>query len=211
MNIAKVQEDYQAFLATCIWLRRCYNIFISLYDSDLETERTLRKTAGLFFTDLHQILHEYFFLQVRKISDPSATRGNNARENLSITNINESLIALGKMTAEIENLSVEIHQYRHLILDIPNRVVAHADKSTILAQQIVGEHSAEELEKFMENIQSYTDAVGIALEIGPLNYRAQPGQGDVTTLIRSLKDYLRYSQQARNSEHYSRSSSHLTD
>ncbi|MNG14897.1 hypothetical protein D3C84_986890 [compost metagenome] len=130
------------------------------------------------------ILQEYFFLQVRKITYPVSSYG---RENLTFKNINEGLDRSGLMTEEILSLSSKIHLYREIVSNLSNRVIAHADKATTLSAGLIGEHSDTELENFMSNMQAYTNAVGIALGVGPLDYSSQAGPGDVLDLIRSLK------------------------
>ncbi len=178
------QDEFIAFRESCIWLQNCFNTFQSLYASGPETESALRRTASLFFGDLNKILQEYFFLQARKITDPAISF---KRENLTVNHINEGLVRCGLMTQEISALSDSIHLYRETTSELSNRVVAHADKYTALNAMLVGEHSNIELESFMSNVRAYTDAVGIKLGVGPLDYRSQAGSGDVLDLIRSLK------------------------
>lgn len=178
------QDEFTAFLESCIWLQNCLETFNYLYNSDKETEDTLRRVAPLFFEDLNSILQEYFFLQVRKITDPARTRG---RDNLTIEKINEGLIQSRLMSPEILNLSARIHAYRDILSDLSNRVIAHTDKETAFRPDYVGAHSEDDLMSFMSDLHSYTDAVGVALGIGPLDYCGQAGSGDVLDLIKALK------------------------
>lgn len=106
---------------------------------------------------------------------------------MTFKKINEGLVRSGLMTQEVSDLSDSIHLYRETISELSNRVVAHADKYTALSSMVVGEHTNIELESFMSNVRAYTDAVGITLGVGPLDYRSQAGSGDVLDLIRSLK------------------------
>ena len=184
MASLKQQDEFVAFRESCIWLQNCFETFQHLYGSGPETEAALQKTASLFFGDLNSILQEYFFLQVRKITDPASSHG---RENLTLKNINEDLVRTDLMSQEISALSDNILSYRGLTSDLSNRVVAHADKVTTLCPGLVGAHSEAELETFMSNILAYTDAVGIALGVGPLDYKTQAGPGDVLDLIKVLK------------------------
>ena len=181
----KQQDEFIAFRESCIWLQNCFKTFQHLYDSGPETEAALQKTASLFFGDLNSILQEYFFLQVRKITDPASSH--QGRENLTLKNINKDLDRTGLMSQEISALSDKILSYRELTSDLSNRVVAHADKATALCPELVGAHSEAELETFMSSIRAYTDAVGIALGVGPLDYKTQAGPGDVLDLIKVLK------------------------
>lgn len=184
MDTQQLQDEFVAFRESCIRLRNCYNTFNHLFGSGQETEAILLRVAPEFFGDLNSILQEYFFLQARRVTDPVATR---SRENLTLQNVNSGLTAAGLMTQEISDLSGSILGYRTLISDISNRVVAHADKATALRPGLVGAHSEHELESFMDNLQAYTDAVGIALGIGPLDYSVQAGPGDVQDLLKALR------------------------
>ena len=184
MTTLQQQDEFIAFRESCIWLQNCFNTFQHLYDSGPETEATLQRTASLFFADLNSILQEYFFLQVRKITDPASSHG---RENLTLKNINAALVRTDLMTQEVSALTDAILSYRGLTSDLSNRVVAHADKTTALCPGLVGAHSETELQSFMANIRAYTDAVGIALGVGPLDYKTQAGSGDVLDLIKALK------------------------
>ena len=183
-SLVELQEEFIVFRESCIWLQNCFNTFQELYDSDPQTEAALKKTASAFFQDLHEILQEYFFLQVRRITDPVATCGH---ANLTVKTINQSLQENRASTDEIEKLSKQLNSYRELTSDISNKVVAHADKATAISRKLVGAHSAIEMKSFMSAIQQYTDLVGIALGVGPLDYRTQAGPGDVVDLIKVLK------------------------
>ena len=184
MTYSQHQREFNAFRDACVWLRNCFNIYNHLYDSGEETEKTLLCVAPLFFDDLQKILQEYFFLQVRKITDPAFM---GRRANLSVPYIDQVLASAGLSSPEISRLSASVLAYRGTTLDIVNRVAAHSDHFTVLAGADVGAHPEAELVKFMESLQSYTDLVGAALGVGPLDYRTQAGPGDVIDLVRALK------------------------
>jgi hypothetical protein len=192
-DLNQLQKEFRDFREACMWLRICFNTGNYLFGSDAEVEAILNQSAPLFFTDLNTILQEYFFLQVRRITDPEKTHD---RENLTLLNLNSQLRQKGRLTPRIEALTSEIQAYGKFVRnEIVNRRVAHADKQTALKSGLVGEHPAENLDAFLENIQAYTDEVGNALrdEVGnalrvdPLDYRVQPGKGDVRDLVHLLK------------------------
>jgi len=178
------QKEFLAFRDQCIWLRNCFNTYNRLYDAGEETEQALLRVAPLFFDDLQKILQEYFFVQVRKITDPAFTRG---RANLSVPYIDQVVAELGFSSAELTRLSADLIAYRATTSEIVNRVAAHSDHKTVLAGADVGAHPEAELAAFMRNLQLYTDLVGEALGVGPLDYRTQAGPGDVLDLVRALK------------------------
>lgn len=183
MSIRALQEDFVKFRESCIWLRNCYNTFNVLY-AEADNADSLQRTALTFFTDLNTILQEYFFLQVRRITDAAETRG---RANLTVARINAGLQEFSIITDSILALSNRLHHYRATTADIANRAVAHNDHATAFQEGLVGAHGEGELENFMEAVQAYTDEVGIALNLGPLDYRMQGCAGDVRDLVRALQ------------------------
>lgn len=183
MSIRALQHDFVKLRAHCIWLRNCHNTFNTLF-ADEENAAVLQRTARAFFTDIHIILQEYFFLQVRRITDPAQTRG---RSNLTVAHINAGLAEFGVLTTEMEALAERLHRYRAITCEIGNRVVAHNDHETALHEGLVGEHDQGDLDDFLEALQAYTDVVGRSLNIGPLDYRVQASAGDVHDLVRALQ------------------------
>ena len=91
------------------------------------------------------------------------------------------------MTEEVREYSVELLCYHELVKDSRNKIISHLDRKTILDGLPIGEHSAEEVTSFFENLQKYADAVGTAVGVGPSDFRSIRGKGDVLDLIGALK------------------------
>ena len=91
------------------------------------------------------------------------------------------------MTDEIRGYASELLRYREIVKDSRNKIIGHLDRKAILDDLPIGEHSAEEVTSFFENLQKYADAVGIAVGVGPLDFQSVPGKGDVRDLIMTLK------------------------
>ena len=188
MNTTTLQTLFLAFRKECIWLRNCYNTYLSLYESDERTTKALNDSAHLFFQDLNRILIEYVLLQVCKITDPAETAGH---KNLTFEGLNAELCNDGLMTQEIADLSAGLSHYRELVKDARNKLLGHLDRETILNDQPIGKHAEEEATEFFSRLQGYVDAVGNAIGVGPLDFQAIPGSGDVLDLIKVLKDTTR--------------------
>jgi hypothetical protein len=73
MTNDELQRTFLAFREECMWLRRCYDMDGTLFESGSENTRTLKMTAGSFFDDLSRILSEYFLHLACKITDPTKT------------------------------------------------------------------------------------------------------------------------------------------
>ena len=178
-----LRQTFVVFRDECIWLRNCYNTFAAVFESGDETQRILRETAELFFDDLDRILVEYVFLQACKIADPAKSRG---RNNLTLNSLNADLEAEGIFTDEISEVSKRIIRYRDRLKSVRDRRISHLDKEATLTRQPTGEHDPEEVSAFFEDLQTYCDAVGNAVSVGPLDFRCCPGEGDLHDLIAFL-------------------------
>ena len=174
-----LHESFIPFRDQCIWIHDCIYTFNALSEADAG----ILATAPRFFSDLNSILIEYILLQICKITDPPETCGH---ANLTINHLNAELLKADLMTAEIEEFSNGLMRYRKLITDARNKVISHLDRDTLLAGLILGAHAEEEEQAFLGNLHGYTDAVGIAVGVGPLDYRGG-GPGDVWDLIEALR------------------------
>ncbi len=175
---------FVAFRDECIWLRTCYDTFHALFGGNEETERVLKRTAQMFFTDLNVMMVEYWFIVASRITDPSRTMG---RANLSVRNLLEVLREHDACTLEIEAMATALQDYRNLIQEARNRLVAHADRAAFLSKALLGEHQEAALLKFLRDLQSFNDLLGEAVGEGPLDFSVTSGPGDAYDLIRVLK------------------------
>ena len=165
-------------------MRCCYNTYVALYESGDCVHGVLQASAANFFHDLNPILIEYVLLQICKITDPAETGGH---KNLTFEGVNAVLEENGLMTQEIANFSSGLSRYRDLVKDSRNKLISHLDRDAVLNGLAIGEHSEEEVANFFECLQGYVDAVGIAVDVGPLDFRSTSGPGDALDLIKMLK------------------------
>jgi len=178
-------KDFEWFRSECIKLRNIFNTYLLLYESgDGETDAALRNTAILFFNDLNEWLIQIIILQVGRLTDPVSTGG---RENLSVCWIVEEVGKVGKLTPEIKDLAANLMYYREKIKPARDKMISHADLNTFRDGMKHGEHSRDEACKFFHDLQRFTDEVGSAIGVEPLDYGTQAGSGDVGDLIRVLK------------------------
>jgi hypothetical protein len=182
---SEMRDMFEAFRNECIWLRNCYNTYATLYESGERTEAALRTAAAHFFNDLNMILIDYVLLQVCRITDPAQTRG---RDNLTVEQVNSRLQIAGLLTDAIARRSKGLIAYRELVKDARNKLVSHADLESVIRDLPLGAHAQERVDAFFEDMQEYCDEVGRAIGAGPLDFRTQPGRGDVLDLIRVLRE-----------------------
>jgi len=183
MKPTELQEMFLAFREQCIWLRCYYNTYSALCESRDETKELLAASASIFFDYLNAIFSEYSWLQVCKITDPEESSG---RKNLTFEHLNATLRDANRMTDEITFFSAGLSRYRELGKGGRNKFISHLDKETVLKGQAIGVQVQEEVTVFFEILYGYVDAVGNAVDVGPLDFRASAG--DVIDLIKTLKN-----------------------
>ena len=179
-----LEEEFIKLRDQAIWLRQTINTFNYLFDSDPETERILRESAGLFFTDLNTMMREYAVLLVCRLTGPAESFG---KANLSTQRFTALMREKGWVTPEIEALDASLTAYGELLKPARNKIIAHSDLDVHIKDISLGTHGEEVMLGFLENLQAYFDAVGNAVGVGPLDFRHTPGPGDVIDLVRTLK------------------------
>lgn len=190
MTTIKLDEVRQAFVAfreESIWVQTCFNTFHSLYHGGPTVDSLLRKSAVAFFNDLNIILIEYWILIVCRLTDPARTNGNT---NLTVAYFVAALKQHEISTSSIEETAVQLTAYRNMVIDARNKLVSHADKTAFLKNNILGEHTNEAVEQFIQNLQHFNDLVGEAIGEGPLDYQVTSCPGDVQDLLRTLSAAL---------------------
>ncbi len=186
-STTKLQVEFEKFRNECIRLRIYYNTYLHLFESGTEITEILEKTAHIFFHDLNELLIEYIFLQVGRITDPATTL---SFENLTCNYFNEKLKERNSLSSIIKKHSDEMLRYRKLIDPARNKWIAHIDKDTALKGTPLGSHKKDDVASFFSNLQAYNDRVAEVLGLRPLDFSTNAGPGDVLDLIRVLKKAL---------------------
>ena len=183
MATPDLEKAFLAFREQCIWLQTCYDMYAALFESGENTTSVLVEAAPLFFHDLNHILVEYCRLQVCRLTDPPKSRG---KDNLTVKHINALLQAEGLLSAELSAAADGLARYRSLINDSRNWIISHADKRTLLDGLPIGAHTEADVSAFFEDLYRYVDSVGMAIGVGPLDFRTTSGAGDTLDLVRKL-------------------------
>ena len=87
----------------------------------------------------------------------------------------------------VKTLDESIRDYGKRLQPVRNKIVGHSDLETYVTDPVLGAHPKEKLDEFFENLQSYFDVAGVAVGVGPLDFRSSPGPGDVLDLIHTLR------------------------
>ena len=84
-------------------------------------------------------------------------------------------------------LSCKLLCYRKHIVGARNKIIAHADKQTVLENRAMGQHEEKEMRQFFTNLQKYMDRVGSAIGVGPSDFSVPDSEGDGFELIVFLR------------------------
>lgn len=180
-----LQDEFFKLRDEAIWLRQTVNTFNRLFDSDPETERILRESADLFFTDLNTIMHEYTILLICRLTGPARSSG---KDNLSTRRFTGLMRDARCLTPEIERLDARLQEYGELLKPARDKIVAHSDLEVHVNATVLGGHEEGQMAQFLEDLQAYFDATGNAVGAGPSDFRYMPAAGDVIDLVRALKE-----------------------
>ncbi len=179
-----LQKEFIKLRDQAIWLRQTVNTFNHLFDSGPETERILRESADLFFTDLNTMMQEYAVLLVCRLTGPAESFG---KVNLSTQRFTKLMRKSGCLTPEIERLDARLTAYGKLLKPARNKIIAHSDLEVHVDDIALGAHGEEVTVEFLKDLQAYFDAAGNAVGVGSLDFRHAPGPGDVIDLVRKLE------------------------
>jgi len=183
-TLSQLKKDFEWFRSECIKLQNTFNTYQAFFEGGDKTDQLLRESAGLFFHDLNDWLIQLIYLQMGRLTDRKESCG---KKNLTVKHIIEALESVGRLNNEINKIAESIEDFRKKIIPARNRVFAHLDLDTFRDSITHGELEKNSTNEFFVNLQKFTDEVGIALGIGPLDYSVQVGSGDVIDLLRLLK------------------------
>ncbi|HEY1059270.1 MAG TPA: hypothetical protein VGE55_11130 [Limnobacter sp.] len=182
-SLTELRRTFIAFRDECIWLQICFNTFNTLFEGGEQIDSLLRESAPQFFADLNIMMAEYWVIVVCRLTDPANTNGN---YNLTVPYLLKALERHSLLTSEIQAAADEVRAYRELVNDTRNKVISHADLKAFLRGEVLGEHSAEALVRFVQHLQIFNDLVGEAVGKGPLDYRVTACSGDADDLLPNL-------------------------
>jgi len=188
MITQKLIEDFEILRDHCITIRRDYNTYNDLFFSG--NDDVLVKTASTFFNDIAEILARDWKLQVCKLMDQAETTyKKQVFENITIKLINSQLESCGLLSKDICELSERILKYGEKVKPARDKRLAHFDREHQVKGVVLGETTEEELEGFLNNIQSYCDLAGNAIGLGPLDFSASGCPGDALDLLKVLQKH----------------------
>ena len=188
MTREELHKEFELLREEATFLLQTFHFYKDLFESaDPKVLTILHESAGSFFINLHQMMRQYIFLLICRLTDPPETSG---KANLTIQRMNELLRENNCFSTEIETLTHGIIAYRELLTPVRNKIVAHADRDTYIFSHTLGKHSKEEETKFFEDdLPKYFDAVGKAIGVPDRHINNIFYSGDAESLIHILRYY----------------------
>ncbi len=179
-----------AFCEECVWARSIRTHFADLFETNERRRELLSEVANLFFHDLNLILIEYILLQQCKLTDPPSF--GKEKNNLT-TNYILSLEWSVETKALLSIQNTELMRFREKIINARRKLIAHMDLSTRLQSVGLGEFSEPEEAGFWSALQAFVNAAHSEAVGGPYDINATMVEGDVASLIHSLREGVDYS------------------
>lgn len=193
--VVALRKDFEVFRAQCIRVCEFFQTYETLFEK--ANHDLLHEAAALFFLDVQDALQAWCWLQSCRITDPASAWG---RKNLTVPYFDEQLREYGLVTPICFDASSGLMKYRSFIEEARNRLLAHADRDSVLADLPMGGHPRSEMLAFLNSIQVYCDAVADTLGLLPLDFRSPSGPGDAHDLLKVLREGLKAKACSRSEE-----------
>lgn len=150
------EEIIKQFCQQCSWLCQVFDEYSVLYQHSELRRSLLHAVAQQFFRDLNHILVEYILLNMCKLTDPPSSCGN---DNLTFK---QSMEVVGPDVSKqlgLDESSEKIHQIRPHVTPARNKIIAHADRNTLLSGETLGAFPKDVGDAFWEGLERFVDAV----------------------------------------------------
>ena len=179
----------EAFCEDCVWARSIRTHYAALFEANEQRRELLSEVANIFFHDLNLVLIDYILLQQCKLTDPASSGKD--RSNLT-TNYILALDWSDETRKVLNAKNLELMDFRAKIIDARRKLIAHLDLGTRVQSIGLGEFSQAEEASFWSALQAFIDAAHSEAIGGPYEINATMVEGDVESLIHSLKEAADY-------------------
>lgn len=163
-----------------------------MYEELFEKEDSsglIERTASSFFADLNTILQYYLLLEFVKVTDPPTTGKN---ENLTVDNLIESINWPQHILEKLISLRQKTTTFRSYVLAARNKLLAHIDKETFLAEKTLGGFPEGEDELYLKTLEEIADIAHEACFGRIIGQRVLAAPGDVINLKKTLANSVAF-------------------
>lgn len=171
-------------------LRVGRHIYRELFENE-EAQTLMERTAASFFNNLNTMLHNYLLLEFIKITDPAKSKD---KENFTVDNLVVSIDWPRKTREKLSLLSDKTKDFRSRILDARNKLLAHTDKETFLAERTLGAFPEGKDEVFLKALQEVCDVAHEACFGSIFGQMRLAMPGDVIDFKRMLENAVAFNE-----------------
>ena len=191
-NDESTRELVKTFCDHIFWLKQIHYSFYQLFEDD-GAQFLMERTAPAFFSDLSNILADYFLLEVAKLTDPPTSPvGGERRENFTVSNLIETIEWPSDCLQEVKKLNESVLSFRKYIKPARNSLLAHYDKVTVMASNPLGGFPEGEDKRLLEVLEQLCNLLHKAAFGEILGDMVPNHPGDVLDLKKALKRSLAF-------------------
>ena len=177
------QDVGEKFCELCDWTHTVWSIQRTFQD-DPRTADIAAAGHGYLFHHLSTICSEYTLLQMSKLHDPAKQQG---RFNLTLHYVLEFGAWDPSTEAQLRGVLTELEDLNQRIRGARNRMLAHNDLATILADTPLGDFPTGLDDKYFERLQTFASIVherttGLPFQFAPF------ARTDVFVLLDALSE-----------------------
>jgi hypothetical protein len=125
-----------------------------LFEDNAELEQLGRMNSAEFLRHLDIVMRRDVQHQIAKLHDPATQFG---QSNLSIGYVIESGLWDRETRMRLGTLKAKLDAFASLLKDARNKLTAHNDLATILADQLLGQYSIGADVEYFKNLQELVD------------------------------------------------------
>lgn len=201
----KAKDFVKRFCDLVFWLRQIRHTYEELFENDGSIELMNRAAPG-FFGILQTMMSEYVLLEFSKITDPAEKYGS---ENFTVDNLIAAIDWPQDIRDRLAALSRKTHDFRDHIRPARNKLLAHSDKKTYMAETTLGKFPECQDEVFLGALEEICNITHEACFDKIFGQMIMSGPGDVLSFKRVLlnaaafNEYLSESSGEETSKLYS--------
>ena len=188
------KQIVEAFCKDCVWAWIVYDHYVKLFERGEERIKLLDRVASHFFQDIHNILKNYLFSQICKITDPADTLG---KSNLTTNYLVEKVPWPPETKEELKRISTKLNSFRNHIIPARHKILSHSDLKTYIEKDSLGAFPEGEDKVFWDNLQNFVD-------VAYRHYFGEPypieaiSEYDAEALVDALKKSVDYDEYFSN-------------
>jgi hypothetical protein len=182
-------EEIGVFADHCTHIRSVWTYAIRIFQQRTEAEdKAINAVAPLFFEDLDQVFSDFAITSACRVTDPWIDA--QGRKNFTIGYFTNALERHKKLHGQLVELQKRMEEHRDRIVPARNKLTAHADLETILANKRLGTATWPQWDQFWKDLEEFVSLVHQYVCGSPREIRAAMVLGDAEMILKKMQSYL---------------------